>query len=140
MGVLSLAAPAAYWVGIEQLDAVGIWLWLLIWFQSAASIVYAYLRLEQRPLKQAPDLAGRLRMGARFLAYTTFNLAAVGLLSLGGYLPPLLPIAYGLQWLESIYGTLRPAVGVKPTRIGIRQLIVSIFFTILFILSWWLAG
>jgi hypothetical protein len=138
VGVLSLAAPGAYWVGQGQPDMLGIWLWLLVWFQSAASIVYAYLRLAQRALKQAPDLAGRLRMGARALAYTTFNLAAVSLFVLAGYLPPLLPVAYGLQWLESVYGTLRPAVGLKPTQIGIRQLIVSSLFTLLFILAWWL--
>ena len=47
-GVLSLAAPAAYWVGIGRYDSGGWWLWILLWFQSAASIVYAYLRLEQR--------------------------------------------------------------------------------------------
>jgi len=47
-GVLSLAAPAAYWVGREGYDPAGWWLWILVWSQSAASIVYAYLRLEQR--------------------------------------------------------------------------------------------
>lgn len=136
VGVLSLAAPAAYWVGTGQPDLQGLGLWLLIWFQSAASIVYAYLRLEQRVLKHTPDLNERLRMGSRALAYTTFNLAAVSLFSLAGLLPPLLPLAYGLQWAETIYGTLVPAVGVKPTRIGIRQLVVSSLFTILFILAW----
>jgi hypothetical protein len=33
-------------------------------------------------------------------------------------------------------GTLRPAVGYKPTAIGIRQLVVSTLFTILFIITW----
>ena len=47
-GVLSLAAPAAYWVGIGRYDPAGWWLWILVWMQTAASIVYAYLRLEQR--------------------------------------------------------------------------------------------
>src|SRR5690349_10805884 len=50
IGVLALAAPAAYWVGIGRYDPLGWWLWLLVWFQNAASIVYAYLRLEQRDL------------------------------------------------------------------------------------------
>lgn len=43
-------------------------------------------------------------------------------------------LVYG--WMETIYGTLRPAVGYKPTRIGIRQLIISTLFTLCFILSW----
>jgi hypothetical protein len=51
-GVLSLAAPAAYWVGIREYDSFGWWLWALTWLQSAASIVYAYLRLSQRDWEQ----------------------------------------------------------------------------------------
>jgi hypothetical protein len=75
-------------------------------------------------------------MGRRALLYTTFNLVAVSGLSLAGVLPSLLPLPYALQWAETIWGTLRPAVGVKPTAIGIRQLIVSTLFTILFIFNW----
>ena len=135
-GVLALAAPAAFWVGRGFPDQVGWWLFGLSWLQSAASIVYAYLRLEQRTLSEKPDLGGRLRMGARALLYTTFNLAAVIVFSIAGYLPVLLPLPYALQWVESVWGTLNPAIGVKPTKIGVRQLIVSTLFTLLFILVW----
>jgi hypothetical protein len=135
-GVLALAAPAAYWVGIGRPDPLGWWLLVLVWLQSAASIVYAYLRLEQRTLEKIPSLNTRLRMGRRALLYTTFNLVAVSGLSLAGVLPSFLPLPYALQWAETIWGTLRPAVGVKPTAIGIRQLIVSTLFTILFIFNW----
>jgi len=51
-------------------------------------------------------------------------------------LPTLLILPYALQWGETIWGTQRPAMGVKATKIGLRQLTVSIFFTILFILTW----
>jgi hypothetical protein len=47
-GVLALAAPAAYWVGTGRPDPLGWWLFALVWFQSAASIVYAYLLLERQ--------------------------------------------------------------------------------------------
>jgi hypothetical protein len=50
--------------------------------------------------------------------------------------PGLLPLPYLLQWGETLWGTLNPAVGMKPTRIGIRQLIVSTLFTLLFIIAW----
>lgn len=136
-GVLALAAPAAYWVGLGQADPSGWWLFILAWFQSAASIVYAYLRLEQRELKNLPSLPARLQMGRRALLYTGFNLAAVIILALLKILPPLLPLPFALQFIESLWGALvRPAVGVKPTLIGIRQLIVSTLFTLLFILTW----
>lgn len=135
-GVLALAAPAAYWVGFGSPEPIGWLLWALVWLQSAASIVYAYLRLEQRDLVRVPDPATRIRLGRRALLYTTFNLSAVLVLSLAGLLPVLLPVPYALQWLETIQGTLRPAVGLRPTAIGIRQLIVSTLFTVLFIVTW----
>ena len=136
-GVLALAAPAAFWVGRGEPDPLGWGLFGLTWFQSAASIVYAYLRLQQRELKSLPSLAERLQMAARALAYTTFNLVAVAGLSIAGVLPALLPLAYFLQWAESLWGGLKPAIGWKPARIGIRQLLVSTLFTIIFILAWY---
>jgi hypothetical protein len=136
-GTLALAAPAAYWVGVGQPDPVGWWLFLLSWFQSAASIVYAYVRLEQRDLPDLPDRRQRLTLGRRALLYTAFNFIVVTLSSLLSILPVLLPLPYLIQLGETIYGTLiRPAVGYKPTRIGIRQLVVSTIFTLVFILAW----
>lgn len=135
-GVLALAAPAAYWIGINGYDPVGWQLFFLTWFQSAASIVYTYLRLEQRELKFSPNRSKQLQMGRRALMYTSFNLITVILLSMIGNLPSLLPIAYLIQWVESIWGVMHPAIGMKPTQIGIRQLIISSLFTITFIITW----
>jgi len=136
-GVLALSAPAGYWIGIGSPTPMGWVLWLLTWFQSAASIVYAHLRLNQRELDEIPELSTRLRMSLRALVYTTFNLFVVMLFSLKDILPLWLYLPYGLQWLETIWGgLLRPAVKVKPLHIGIRQLIVSSLFTILFIVAW----
>lgn len=135
-GVLALAAPAAYWVGLGRYDPAGWWLWLLVWAQSAASIVYAYLRLEQRDWKATPKRATRFQAGYRSLLYTTFNLAASFSLGLASLLPSLIFIPYLVQWLETLWGTEHPAAGWKPTRIGFRQLIVSIAWTVLFIVCW----
>jgi len=135
-GVLALAAPAAYWVGVGRPDTSGWWLFALTWMQSAASIVYAYLRLEQRELTSVPEPFVRLRMARRAVMYTTFNLAWVIFLSIFRVLPPLLPLPFLVQWGETLWGTFRPAVGVKPTLIGLRQLLVTTIFTLLFILAW----
>jgi len=135
-GILSLAAPAAYWVGIGRYDPAGWWLWILIWFQTAASIVYAYLRLEQRELAEAPARAERWRMGSRAFAYTTFNLVASVSLGLFSVLPRFIFVPFLVQWSETMWGIFHPAVKWKPTRIGIRQLIVSTLWTILFIVIW----
>jgi hypothetical protein len=135
-GVLALCAPAAYWVGTRSTSSIGWLLFLACWLQSAASIVYAYLRLEQRELKEVPDFSHKLKMGARSLAYTTFNLVFILVLIAFRLFPPLIALAFLIQWLENIYGLLVPAIGVKPTRIGFRQLFISAVFTISFILFW----
>ncbi len=135
-GVLSLAAPAAYWVGIGRYDPTGWWLWILVWLQTAASIVYAYLRLEQRELAQAPGRAELWKMGSRASLYTTFNLLLALVLGLSSILPRWLFLPYLVQWAETLWGIFHPAIKWKPTRIGIRQLIVSTLWTILFILTW----
>jgi hypothetical protein len=136
-GVLALAAPAALWVGLGQPDPLGWALFALTWLQSAASIVYAYLRLEQRTLAGPPDRRTTWQMSRRALLYTTFNLLLVSGLSISGLLPSLLPLPFAVQWAETIWGAFfRPAIGFKPTAIGLRQLAVSSLFTLLFILAW----
>lgn len=139
-GVLSLTAPAAYWIGIGGYDPFGWWLWALTWLQSAASIVYAYLRLDQRELEQeqasAMSRSGWRRMGSRAFAYTSFNLLISAVLGISNILPRFVFIPFLLQWLETLWGIQNPAVGWKPARIGVRQLIVSTLWTVLFILVW----
>jgi hypothetical protein len=141
-GVLSLVAPAAFWVGLGRYDAAGWWLWALTWLQSAASIVYAYLRLEQRerPLEAASaksqERSEKWKVGRRAFAYTSFNLAASLVLGWSQILPQWIFVSFLLQWLETVWGIQNPATGWKPTRIGIRQLIVSTLWTILFIIAW----
>jgi hypothetical protein len=135
-GVLALAAPAAYWVGIGDYDPMGWWLWILVWLQTAASIVYAYLRLEQREQAEGLGIGGLWEMGRRAFMYTTFNLAVSLALGLGSFLPRFVFIPYLVQWSETMWGIFHPALKWKPTRVGIRQLIVSTLWTILFILFW----
>lgn len=139
-GVLSLTAPAAYWIGVHGYDAAGWWLWAFTWMQSAASIVYAYLRLEQREL--TPNQASVKtrsewwRMGVRALMYTSFNLVLSLGLGLSNLIPRFIFVPFLLQWLETIWGINHPSVGWKPVKIGTRQLIVSILWTVLFITFW----
>ncbi len=147
-GALSLAAPAAYWIGLGGYDPLGWALWLLTWLQSAASIVYAYLRLEQRtmPLRsprrgkgeqiEFPERSEMWSMGKRALQYTSFNLMLSIVLGWSAWLPRWIFVPYLVQWLETLWGITHPATSWKPTAIGVRQLIVSTIFTVLFIVFW----
>ncbi|MEW6648739.1 MAG: YwiC-like family protein [Chloroflexota bacterium] len=138
-GVLALSAPAAYWAGTNALNATGWLLWLLLWLQAAGSILYTYLRLEQRVWKEVPDVRARWKAGILPLMVTSLSLLAATTLAVQGWLPGLLPLAYLIQLAETMWGILRPALGVKPVAIGVRQLIVSVVFTLAFA-ALWLAG
>ncbi|MBI3158014.1 MAG: YwiC-like family protein [Chloroflexi bacterium] len=135
-GALALAAPAAYWVGLGEPAPLGWWLWLLAWLQSAASIVHAFMRLEQRAAQETPENTGAKRAGRRAVGYTGFNLLLAAGLSLRAGFPDALWLPYLLQFVETVYGVLRPATGLRPTQIGLRQLLVSSLFTLVFILVW----
>jgi hypothetical protein len=135
-GVLALCAPAVYWVGTKSISPLGWWLFIACWLQSAASIVYAYMRLAQREWQENPVLIQKIKLSARSLAYSTFNLLFVSFLTAFDIFPHLVVLAFVIQWLENIYGLLVPAIGVKPSRIGFRQLFLSTMFTLSFILFW----
>jgi hypothetical protein len=139
-GVLALAAPAALWVGLGHPAPLGWLLWALAWLQSAASIVYAYMRLEQRQQKSFPSLSQRLKENAsltrRAWLYSSFNTLAVILLSLARLTPTWLFLPYAVQLAETLWGSVYPATGARPSAIGMRQLAVSTLFTVLFILTW----
>ncbi len=135
-GVLSLAAPGAYRVGLQHYEPFGWWLWLLTWLQSGASILHAYMRLEQRVLREMPDRATQWRMARGAIAFTSFNVVLTLLIGGLGLVPRFLFIAYAVQWLETLLCALHPAVRMKPVLIGVRQMIVSVLWTLLFIVFW----
>ncbi len=135
-GVLALSAPATFWAARGRPEVLGWVLWLLIWLQSAASIVYAYLRLTQRAWPAVPGRWQRLRAGRRALLYAAFNLVLVAVLARSALVPPLLWLAYAIQAGETLWGTLFPAVKASPRQVGLRQLFVSLLFTLTFLGAW----
>ncbi|MCB9143983.1 MAG: YwiC-like family protein [Anaerolineales bacterium] len=139
-GVLALAAPAAYWVGIGAYSSEGWWLWLFNWLQAAASIMYAYLRLSQRDISPE-QAAAKSRgdwwlLGKRALLYSSFNLALSLLLGYFKIIPAFIFIPFFIQWAEVLWGVSHPAIGWKPVKVGIRQTFISAAWTILFIAFW----
>jgi len=135
-GVFALTAPAGLWAGTGNPDPLGWLLWALTWAQSTASIVSVYSRLRQRRLASVPDILRRLQLGLPALSLTSLNLLAVGALGVDGVIAPALVIAYLPQWLEALGSIWHPAVGAKPTSIGLRQLGISVLYTVLFVVTW----
>jgi hypothetical protein len=135
-GVLALTAPAGYWVAGGGDPAEPWILWGITWLQSAASIVYIYLRLAQRRMDRMPDVRARWRMGARTIAYHAFNCVASLALAMGGLVPRTVPIAFAVMLAEALEGVAHPPVGTRPALIGVRQLAASILFVVIVLLGY----
>lgn len=135
-GSLALAAPAAFWINSGQVETLGWALWILTWFQSSASIVYAFLRLGQHKLDKNISKNDKLTLGKRALSYTSFNLILSAFMATRNLFPTFLWVPYLIQWAETLWGIFNPAIGLKPTKVGFRQLGVSTLFTLIFILIW----
>jgi hypothetical protein len=108
-------------------------LWALAWAQSAASIVYTYVRLEQRG--RAVEEASGAPRSRRSLVLATGNLVVVAGLALLDVVSPWIAAAYLPQWVEVLWGLSHPASGQKPRAIGMRQLAISTLYTALFLLG-----
>jgi hypothetical protein len=135
-GALALAAPAAYLAATGRFDLVALSAWLLCWLQSAAAIVYVYVRLEQRRMSAMPTRSQQWAMGQRAMLYHTFNFAVSLALSATRVLPPLVPLAFLAMLAEVVRGIFRPAVGAKPQVLGLSQVAVTVVFVMLLVLAY----
>ena len=135
-GLLAFIAAAMVWVKGKPFDTDGFILWLFLFLQAAASIYYAYTRLEQRGWKNLPEIRARWDVSAGTLVFTGCNLIVAAWLGVMGLVGSLLWVAFTVQLLETIYSVNRPAMGFKPTAIGFRQLAVSVVFLALFLVFW----
>jgi hypothetical protein len=111
-------------------------LWGLSWLQVAGTILHAYLRLNQRQLKDRPPQKEIFKMSCESFLFNTALFAGVLILTLMDWVPAYLPIAFLIQPLEVIWDTYHPAISMAPKKIGIRQLIISSLFNIVFIFTW----
>lgn len=135
-GVLALSAPAACWVGGGAPSHEGWTLFGLAWGHTAFMIVLAYLRLQQRPWKHLPSAAQRLRAARVPLVMAAAELALVVALVVLHGLSWLLLLPYAGQLALALHDALRPAMGWMPRRIGLRLLLMTTLFTILFVVAW----
>ncbi|HKZ86199.1 MAG TPA: YwiC-like family protein [Anaerolineae bacterium] len=135
-GMLALAAPTAHYVAAGVVDATAIILWVLCWLQSAAAIVYVYLRLAQRRLGEMPPMPERWRIGRRALLYAGANFALSMGLAIAGLVPLLTPIAFAAMLAQAVGGARNPCVGVRPQRIGFAQVAATAIFSALLIVAY----
>jgi hypothetical protein len=130
-GLLALAAPAAYWVSGGRSSTVPWILWVMCWLQSTASILLVYSRLEQRSWNAPASLLARFRSAGGAWMVHFFNAVTAVTLAALGWIPWLSAAGFLLMLIDLAEGTLRPAIGARPTHIGLRQLLASTVFAFL---------
>ena len=133
-GVLALAAPAAHIAAAGISSTIAFWLWVLTWLYSITSIVYVYMRLEQRLLDHPPDSEEKIKMGKPAMRTAGAALLLVTVLTLTRQLPRFAPLPFVVTQIHVIWGVISPAVGVRPQRIGYSQVGAFIIFVGLLIL------
>lgn len=135
-GMLSAIAPLVLYLDRGHFMVTDLFMWLLLWFQSAASIEYAFSALRQRAWKEVPESKVRIQNGMDALIKTGLNLIFVYLLCDKALIGKYAWIAFLPQFLEVIYSMIKPAVNAKPVAIGFRQLVVTFSFFLLLAFLW----
>jgi hypothetical protein len=135
-GVLALAAPAAHVAASGTWTDTAFWLWILTWLYSIVSIVYVYLRLQQRQLKSSPDSTARFRMGKAAMRTAAAALLLVALLTIARQVPRFAPLPFVFAQLHVFWGAMAPAVGARPQRVGYAQVGAYAVFTLLLIVAY----
>ncbi len=136
---LALGAPAAYGVAVGGPGLTGVWLWTLCALQAAGGVVYIFATLVYRRMSALPDWSERWRIAGRSTLLHVAMWLVVGLLVAASQIPMGVLLPFSLLLAEAIYGgLLRPPVGVKPTRIGVRQTVVTALFALLVVAAYWI--
>lgn len=135
-GMLSAIAVLILFLGRDKFIISDLLLWLLLWFQAAASIEYAFSALRQRSWSEVPESKVRVQNGMDALVKTGLNLVFAYLLSEKVLVGEYVWVAFLPQFSEVIYSMVKPAINAKPVVIGFRQLGITISFFVLLAFLW----
>lgn len=135
--VLALGAPAAYGVAVGGPSLTGVWLWTLCALQGAGGVVYIFAALVYRRMDGRPNWPVRWRIAGPSTLLHGVMLLVVALLVVADQVPSAVLLPFALLLAEAVYGgLLRPPVGVRPTRIGVRQTVMTAVFALLVVAAY----
>ena len=135
-GGLALCAPAAYWVSGGRRYPEPWVLWALCALQSAASIASVFLALEQRLWAMVPPLEARLRAARRSLLLAFGSWLAAAGFAASGHASISVLVPFALVAGDAVFTTLKPCLGARAARIGVRQLLATTAFVVAMIVAW----
>lgn len=133
--VLALALPAAYWVcgGDSSIEP---WiLWGLVTLHSVTTVIHVSKILELRRTKRMQEIGYSRRVLISTLPFGVICLVASGICALLDFVSWLAIGAFLVPIADIAQSAIRPPVGIKPTRLGLRQLATSSLFVVLMVIA-----
>ena len=124
---LTMAAPAAYYVGRSDWDQTAWWLWALNAAYFASSVFYVKQCVASFHARRQ-DIRQRVKWNCS--SYHAFLLVSLLALALTNNLPLFALIAFLPALVRAFWGLLRPAQQLNLKRIGVAEIIYSLLFLV----------
>jgi hypothetical protein len=134
---LTLSAPASYYVATDVLGTTALLLWLINLLYFGGTVFYIKLKVREQPRQPPPpSRQERLSRGRVTLAYHVLAIASVGALSLSGWVPAAVLVAFAPCLAKAVRGVL--AWGGRPhmLRLGLTEVAHAVAFGTLLILAY----
>lgn len=130
--ILTLGAPAMYYVLTRSLDVQALILYVVNVLFFGSNVIYVHLKIRViRGKKSDLTLSEKLAAGRLNLAYHAFVVAVVATLSLYRLTPATAVLAFVPMTIHAVFGTYRLSSHVSFSRLGFALLAHSIGFVIL---------
>ncbi len=133
---LSLGAPMSYYILRGRIDTVAWVLWLLSALYFGGTVFYIKLKVRRQPkITVPPKIADRIVAAKSCLAYQTFVLSVVLLLTILKIAPIYAPLAFVPMTIKVLMGTKRwqDRKSLSLVRLGLVEVAHSLTFAILMI-------
>lgn len=135
--LLTLTAPLAYYLAAATLAREAWMLWLLCALYFGASVFYVKMKLGVKARHRGkPSESKNLRAARSSIAYLFIMAAAVGVMTLAGLAPGLVPVSYLPMATYLLVNIFRPGLISSLMVEGIMQTVLSLSFGILIIIAY----
>lgn len=129
---LTMAAPAAFYVANGQWSQIAWWLWALSSAYFASSVFYVKLRVTWLHAKSSEE---KHRVRRQCVGYHSFLLVSLLALAVTRSLPLFALIAFAPVLARTLRSLLKPETHLNLKRVGIAEIIYSVFFLLFITLT-----
>lgn len=134
---LTLTAPAVYYVATGVLGITALLLWLINLLYFGGTVFYIKLKVREQPRQPPPwSRKERLSRGGATLAYHVLAITTVAILSLFGWLPAAVPVAFAPCLAKAVRGVLAWSGRPHMLRLGLTEVAHAVAFGTLLLLAY----